>query len=500
MSAPKSQRYPKLHNFFVYNPTFDRSEATEHEKLLFFYPPEVSHDQKMKSIGLAEALIKYSSTFSKEKPCEVVHTLKVRQVFYNPEPDFWLSLSVTIPFSPGSKKDGTPTYHEESVQNVVLEAFLKQIYNMYKLFNGTLTNTLADFNREALVHKLDMFFPQYIRTLDYEHGDVVDAFNGIQFLPLDKNTYLRIQCFVNLTESEFDAIKYSVFIYNDHLVWSGLEQDDMRVLYRYLTQGPGRKGRPRGAGSGVSTPSSPAVSSVIVGGSDPANMFPGSPSRNLNIGFVTGPEDLQDPQTAINAPRLFVGSIATTGGQSESTDGSGAEESAEELYLVIYQCNEIKLCLVVSGDAVMDFQFYMKLHAFVARPLQDLGRLIYEQQAKRNTAQTEVQYKYLYFNHMNLAQKSSFMVLPKKAGGPLISSVAPEYIQYLTDMHTDFSSSHEESEIILKTNGDCWVVGRQSDQRQFFVILNQKNANMIEINEEIRRLSQTHFGNIFFVD
>lgn len=135
-----------------------------------------------------------------------------------------------------------PTYHEESVQNIVLEAFLKQIYNMYKLFNGTFTNTLAEFNREALVHKLDMFFPQYIQTLDYEHGDVVDAFNGIQFLPLDKNTYLRIQCFVNLTESAFDAIKYSVFVYNDHLVWSGLEQDDMRVLYRYLTQGSGANG------------------------------------------------------------------------------------------------------------------------------------------------------------------------------------------------------------------------------------------------------------------
>ena len=43
-------------------------------------------------------------------------------------------------------------------------------------------------------------------------GDLVDSFNGIQFLPLDKNTYLRVQCFVNLTESEFPAIKYSAFV------------------------------------------------------------------------------------------------------------------------------------------------------------------------------------------------------------------------------------------------------------------------------------------------
>ena len=112
----------------------------------------------------------------------------------------------------------------------------------------------------------------------------------------------------------------------------------------------------------------------------------------------------------------------------------------------------------------------------------------------------EIQYKYLYFNHMNLAQKSSFMSLPKKAGAPVISSLAPEYIQYLTDMHSDFSRLQEDSEIILKTRGDWWVVGRKSDQREFFVILNQKNANLIDINEEIRRLSATHFGNIFFID
>ena len=102
---------------------------------------------------------------------------------------------------------------------------------------------------------------------------MVDAFDGIQFLPLDKNTYLRVQCFINLTESTFPCIKYTVFLYNDHLVWSGLEQDDMRVLYKYLTGGPANV-----EGSGAA------------GGSL----------------FVTGPEDIKNPETPINAPRLCV--------------------------------------------------------------------------------------------------------------------------------------------------------------------------------------------------
>ena len=34
----------------------------------------------------------------------------------------------------------------------------------------------------------------------------------------------------------------------------------------------------------------------------------------------------------------------------------------------------------------------------------------------------------------------------------------------------------------MKTMTDCWVVGRKSDQRELYVVLNQKNANLIDVN------------------
>jgi hypothetical protein len=34
----------------------------------------------------------------------------------------------------------------------------------------------------------------------------------------------------------------------------------------------------------------------------------------------------------------------------------------------------------------------------------------------------------------------------------------------------------------MKTLTDCWVVGRKSDQRELYVILHQKNANLIDVN------------------
>ena len=42
----------------------------------------------------------------------------------------------------------------------------------------------------------------------------------------------------------------------------------------------------------------------------------------------------------------------------------------------------------------------------------------------------------------------------------------------------------DDGETIVKTVSDTWVVGKKSDQREFYVVLNQKNANLIEINGE----------------
>jgi len=60
---------------------------------------------------------------------------------------------------------------------------------------------------------------------------------GIQFLPLDKTLYLRVQSFINLTESTIPEIAYTCFLYSQQLVFSGLEQEDIRILYRYITAG-----------------------------------------------------------------------------------------------------------------------------------------------------------------------------------------------------------------------------------------------------------------------
>jgi len=68
-----------------------------------------------------------------------------------------------------------------------------------------------------LYFTFDLF--QYLLSLKLNNSDILDVFQGLQFLPLDKITFLKVQCFMNLVEAMFTQIKYTAFLYNDQIVW-----------------------------------------------------------------------------------------------------------------------------------------------------------------------------------------------------------------------------------------------------------------------------------------
>lgn len=50
-----------IHQLFIFNSKFaGKTEDTEHLKALYFYPTNLDEGVKQKSVGLSEALIKFS--------------------------------------------------------------------------------------------------------------------------------------------------------------------------------------------------------------------------------------------------------------------------------------------------------------------------------------------------------------------------------------------------------------------------------------------------------
>ena len=101
-------------------------------------------------------------------------------------------------------------------------------------------------------------------------------------------------------------------------------------------------------------------------------------------------------------------------------------------------------------------------------------------------------HRFIYFNHMNLALKTSL-----RGRGRTLSR---NLMHAISELHRDFAD-YNSAELMVKTGDDAWLVAKRDDHREFVVIFeNAKSANLIEVADEVRRLSSTFFGSIFLAE
>ncbi|XP_072916267.1 vacuolar fusion protein CCZ1 homolog isoform X1 [Hemitrygon akajei] len=469
-TAQEKQIPPSLLSFFIYNPKLGPKEGEEEKKILFYHPNDVDKNEKIRNVGLCEAIVQFTRTFCPNKPAKSLHTQKNRQFFYEAEENFWMVMVVSNPMIEKVNKDGTrvPEYQEDELLDTVYGAVIQQCYSMYKLFNGTFVKSMEDGGIDWLQQRMQKFFCRYLQTLHLQSCDLLDVFGGISFFPLDKMTYLKIQSFVNRMEESLDLVKYTAFLYNDQLIWSGLEQDDMRILYKYLTTSL----FPR------------QLEPELIGRDSPGR---GGITGSLNHygRFLTGPYNVNDPELAVRFPRIFVNTDSTY----------------EELHLIVYKAMSAVVCFLIDASMDLTREFCQRLDNLVGPQLTLLASDICEQfnaNKRLSAPEKEPHFKYIYFNHMNLAEKTTIHM--RKTASMSLTSVHPDLMKILGDINSDFSRADEDEEVIAKAMTDFWVVGKKSDQRELYVILGQKNANLIEVHEEVKKLCATQFNNIFFLD
>ncbi|XP_026308590.1 vacuolar fusion protein CCZ1 homolog B-like [Piliocolobus tephrosceles] len=167
-AAQEKQFPPALLSFFIYNPRFGPREGEEENKILFYHPNEVEKNEKIRNVGLCEAIVQFTRTFSPSKPAKSLHTQKNRQFFNEPEEHFWMVMIVRNPIIEKQSKDGKPVieYQEEELLDKVYSSVLQQCYSMYKLFNGTFLKAMEDGGVELLKERLEKFFHR-VSTLNF---------------------------------------------------------------------------------------------------------------------------------------------------------------------------------------------------------------------------------------------------------------------------------------------------------------------------------------------
>lgn len=363
-------------------------------------------DDKVGQVGLAEALVNFTRTFSPDKPCETMTTEKHKQVFSNCEAQYWMVLVA-----------------HRDVHDALLHNMLRELYGLFKLFNGTFSSIVSRFSDKTLRQKMEQTFPQHLQNLKFDELGI----DGIQFLPVAKSIYLNMVTLVNNLEYTFSSIRYSAFLIQEYLVWSGLPQEEIAILYKYVR---------RLSASGNS------------GGS----------------GFWTGPADVTKNDSPINVPHIWVG--------------------AQQYFLVIYGVDDALLLFVTDLASSSSMTFYRDLEKFILKNIGNMshaGKGLAALNSSLSSGKSD-EYRYVYFNHMNLALKTSQRGLPR------------EYFKLVLDLRRDLDA--DRNEIVAQCSDNNWVVGRRTDQRELYFVF-EKKASLLDVHEEVRSLSISHFNNIF---
>ncbi|KAH3744170.1 vacuolar fusion protein ccz1 family protein [Pelomyxa schiedti] len=445
-----------LAEFYVFNPTLAKHEAEEDKKVLFFYPPTLHFNTIHTRLGLCQAMIGFANPFS-NTPLESITMEKHTIFLYNPEPDIWFimmmhnpkkveNVGFMAPILSKNQPAPDPKYIEDRWDPMCFQYILRTIYKIIRLFIGSLL-VIQNASLDQIKTCLGNYIPGIINSFNWERLDLFTSLSGLQFLPVNKNQYLFIQNFINLTENEFPAIRYTSLFYKDHVLSSDLEQEDVHTFYKL-------------------------VSTSCLTHDELEGVFPYVIKTPRGLGhFLTGPQDINNGHSPIHAPYVFIG------------------PSCEKHVLIVFQVFDFTcIFLLDPGARGVNIEWFRKLEASATEKITSFLTVIAETHFSK-TLPEEI-HRYIYFSHINCAIKTSMRNKTLE--------ISKGDMAVLQRMHADiYNPCNSFSDVYVRTIKDKWIVAKKADKREFFFIFDTKFPNLTETHEEVKKIGTNTLGYTF---
>ena len=601
------KRLQALTCFFVFNPTLAKKETDdETKKILYYFPSKnVPPDTQCAYVGLVSGIVNFSKDFSSE-PAHSLHTERNRYVFDEVEKDFWITLVLKNPRKDlKSDKYGRRTvieednenngkskntdndeqnsqlpsiiseyFMEDELEDSVLHTIIKSAYSTFVFFHGTFdhivsTNGGGDNGFSKLRENLKIFFKYYLPTIQFHQLRYYADIYGFRFFAVDRTTYLTLQYLNNIVQSEFIKLHSLCVMYSGKLIWSGLDQDDMRVLYTnnqepndsYMYTFMAKKNNNNNKSHLHSSSSIKSVDSIINnggGGGGGGNNNDITPDGIvLNGEFLTGPkskdyysvnspivylskknrfyrlicyklrklkffwlmddETLKQPLNSTNDDIFddMISNLDLDGditkqlknneklidevknNENENDFGPLADDVTSKYFPQKLENKDIdsKNNVFLAEDVL---QFYDNIQKFIEphaeEIIKELERHEQRQNRKQNKQHSQSNFRFLYFNHQNLALKSIL-----KAPGKKLSS---DTCRTLRNIHADFEGSGLAISEVCAKCSDGWVLARKSHfgGRELYLLVDHTEASQLkDLQDHMDALQEEYFSNIFML-
>lgn len=470
---------------------------------------------------------------------------KTRYVFYEPEPDFWFVLVAGV----GSIAESERL--DDSVLLSVLhqayryfKLFNGSIHAVLGRSSISSLRNLMDVSMQQFIMSIDLTKFGLYDVLDGLHYLPLDRSLFLTCLSFVHNVENRFPAIRSCLLLCFDHIVWSGLSHED-------TRAVYRFLIRAMPIGQIRNAvqrdlLQRGAGDRSS-----AGTASGDGAAGASSYIAGGAGSSITEGYLIGPQDVDDPaNTAFNSVRVFLSqSSSSTGASKRSLDQSaavaadlfatsspGPEEhvNEQECSLVVYQHGSISMVFFVPRREGVNASLFAAIREFMLPDIRSLSTSILNYynrsylasslggpglatgtlgvagpefdaatpstlaaSAAQGVAATvaaagsymlpDDDVKYIYFNQMNLALKTS---LRRR------SAILRDVMHRLGVLHRKLTTENVV-EVFEHSYAGHWLVARKSGDRILVSVI-ERSLKLTEVDSEIRRLSESLFSSIFF--
>ncbi|KAG9299505.1 hypothetical protein G9A89_020676 [Geosiphon pyriformis] len=505
---------------------------------------------------------KTDKVFSPEKPCENVHTQKNRLAFYEPEPDYWIHVSIELGYAKKTIKDkdgkqkSVIEFLDTNLHEASVRRMLKKGYEMYRLFNGPFDLTVRTSGVKTLKNKLEEFFGNWVFEWNFEKAELTKTIDGVIYLPLSNAGESAVVSFVTKVQADYSFISQTFVLWQDKLLYGGdgnITDADIREIWRHLVSLsevrenknkeeaaeklqknkesdkyllPSLKGFSRAVTgtnflsyfSNTSSTSLDAPVDTLKGSENSTSPISPLPVASIPSNFLTGPtKNLDGCDKKITPLIIYLkkpsnpNSTIFNKQNGHEIDEDEEDEEVEEYYLVVYKENFITLAFLIlvnspeSSSCITDIVFYRSLQEYLSSRIDQVTNLVNEdneRMKKIGKPDAHKEYRYLFYNKLTMAIKSSINSTSTNSFSwpstpPRVLTISNEMANVLCEVYEDFERCPQLTEIYTKASSNFWVIGKRFEERYLYVIVSKKEATLLEVEEDVRRLTALYFSGLF---
>lgn len=476
-----------------------QNEGQELDKILFFFPPDLTFSSQLSVIGLSEGLITFTRLFSPEAACEVIEAERHSHVFYESEPDIWIVMVIE------KNKEIEAIWRVDALQKV-----LKEVHSLFVMFHGSIRSLLDKEPSGGLIRShLYPFITDYLNDLSVGKKLQLPSFREtlkerctVQMLTLARDAALEVQSLVGVLDSCAGTLRcHSLILFHDLLVSTTLSPDDTVDLFTYyvmrltsnaLSSGTSSWSYLRKGTSLSQTSSRSTTSPQLLVSTDSL------PSGNGNgaAGRVIRP--LQHNKWSKGKDGFLVTDIWG----KDATPTIWLQKTEERVHLLAYQHKCLTLVLLVPTMAIVNGELDISFVKHQVTENASAKILKVEEKLSKGwggeNAYHVSGYRYLLVDNDTEVSRAS----PSGKVATLAKEtlLAVNKLRETVDTEKSRTKEEKDMEICIRAKNNAWAIARLTRGKELYMALEKASDTLLDATDSVQSFSNRYCNGTFSMD